>query len=387
MGLDIVKTAGAEDRSRFEIDHLTKLLSRHPQGSPEYNAIASRIKKLNYIKPEAEAGAGGDDFGKSLSGKLLATLTQGDPNDPAWQHAYAVTYMQPRYVQTPNGTMEIPPPIPPQAFVAKAKSVGMYGGMDTPAPSTEPPPAPAPEGINAESPAAPQPSVQIGGQQVPISGAAPEIGSGLGGVFGAPKPPGPPPGPRIVPGLEKKEKPTAADDKTIRELREQIPAGQYALGKLNEALQLNEKAPEGVLAPIKEFWAGQAPKWAGGQPDVAAAATTMRNILGSAAYEALKKYFGPQMSNADIVAMNSLSGMKGTEPREVKASLLKLYRDQLADNIKNKTAVYQDFSSRFPGKAPPLPGGSPRITPGTVVDGYKFNGGDPADAGNWQKVQ
>jgi hypothetical protein len=47
-----------------------------------------------------------------------------------------------------------------------------------------------------------------------------------------------------------------------------------------------------------------------------------------------------------------------------------------------KWALAQQRYQRANGMA----GGAPQIAPGTIKDGYRFKGGNPADKNNWEKV-
>ena len=51
------------------------------------------------------------------------------------------------------------------------------------------------------------------------------------------------------------------------------------------------------------------------------------------------------------------------------------------EQAKNPRATMRDVAEGF-GLA-----GASKIKAGTIEDGYKFKGGDPADAKNWEKVQ
>ena len=130
----------------------------------------------------------------------------------------------------------------------------------------------------------------------------------------------------------KREELVAADRKLVASIDEDLMSGEAAEANLLRGLEESKLAPEGLTSLVERPWL----RIFGDPKGRLASEKAMNLALGTTSYEALKKFFGPQMSNADIAAMNKLSAMneytKQDEREKVMSDFLsriRLRRSQL----------------------------------------------------------
>jgi hypothetical protein len=113
-----------------------------------------------------------------------------------------------------------------------------------------------------------------------------------------------------------------------------------------------------------------------------------------------------EMKEASPTGATGLGALTAPELQLLLASLGSLNQAQSADQLRRNLSRVRDYYSNvtedlrseaqsrgltIPGEpfTPEAPNaGTPQMpAPGTVMDGYRFNGGDPADQRNWTPVQ
>ena len=190
---------------------------------------------------------------------------------------------------------------------------------------------------------------------------------------------------------------TATAQRELIETEEQVQGGQAALQLFQQAKALNDKAMgftgAGAVASAGTLLPGFL------RPGTVDATQNLDNILQSAALPQLKAIFGGMPTEGERKILLDVQG-SSSKPPQVRADIFKRAEAAIERRIKFNAEKAKRLreGSYFTGEGLPSlqmegAGGSfGRRTsdnapaPGTVMQGYRFKGGDPADRSNWEKA-
>ena len=115
---------------------------------------------------------------------------------------------------------------------------------------------------------------------------------------------------------------------------------------------------------------------------------TLADLMVYSAAEALAGQSGRSVSDKDVQFFKSIVGDPQSWIMNQEKYLAKI--NQLARIVDMNQGTLQNAQQNgavpsASSQAPAAPQGGP--APGTIEDGFVFNGGDPADPANWQQVQ
>jgi hypothetical protein len=160
-------------------------------------------------------------------------------------------------------------------------------------------------------------------------------------------------------------KPTEASVKAAQPVKD----ANDVLALLNEAEPLIGKATSSRIGALYDAAAGAV----GASPDGAPQAAQLRAIEG-ALVSKMPKMSGPQ-SDKDVLLYKQMAGQIG-DPNIPVASK------------RAAMATIRSLNERYAGVAPgsSAPGASKGPAVGTVQQGYRFMGGNPADQASWVKI-
>lgn len=186
---------------------------------------------------------------------------------------------------------------------------------------------------------------------------------------------------------------SATAQKELIQTDEEIQGGGQALTLLKQAKDLNDKAMggfgRGALATAGSILPSAM------RPQAVDDTLELDNIITNSALPQLKSIFGGMPTEGERKVLLEVQG-SSSKPAEVRTGIFD--RAQKAVENRLKFAKEKSKSLRsgtyFSGDggvdpasaAPPAdsPAGAPK--PGTVQDGYRFKGGNPADKASWEKV-
>lgn len=180
---------------------------------------------------------------------------------------------------------------------------------------------------------------------------------------------------------------TAGDRAAIREADDKVLSTTNTMGMLGEALKLNDKSYDGAGAS----WRAAIAKQFGSE----AANNTVKldNIIRTQALENLKATFGGNPTEGERAILLEIQG----SPNETAENRKDIYQ-RAQKLVESKQKFNQDRAAELRGgtyydpksETAPIqptaaaPSGAP--SPGTVMDGYRFKGGDPRDQSNWEPI-
>lgn len=188
---------------------------------------------------------------------------------------------------------------------------------------------------------------------------------------------------------------TATDKKAILEADELTAANRSAITNLDTASTVSPQANSGLGASWRA-WAGNAlpdlmvPDFIS-SPESSAATAQLENITTGNALESLKATFGGNPTEGERKILLDIQGAAG-QPDHVRQEIyararaaaerrLKFNEDRAAQLRGGTYYKPQDGSA-----VPPAPQAAGVPTAGTVQQGYRFKGGNPADPSSWEKV-
>jgi hypothetical protein len=185
---------------------------------------------------------------------------------------------------------------------------------------------------------------------------------------------------------------SATQEKELFEADDIIRNSQFAAKSLTDARKLNPEAAAGFTAPAVTAWQRNAPEFLGGDPAAAAKTSEYNSIVTGQALDNLRAIFGGNPTEGerkilmDIQAAPTMS-VPEREKLLVRAQQAVMNR-QTAAQTKAQSIRSGSFATQG-GAMPPAPGGMPSgqgPQPGSVMDGYQFMGGNPADPRSWRRM-
>jgi hypothetical protein len=185
---------------------------------------------------------------------------------------------------------------------------------------------------------------------------------------------------------------SATQEKELFEADDIIRNSQFAGNALEDARKLNPEAAAGMTAPVVTAWQRNAPEFLGGNPQAAAKTSEYNSIVTGQALDNLRAIFGGNPTEGerkilmDIQAAPTMS-VPEREKLLVRAQQAVMNR-QTAAQTKAQSIRSGSFATQG-GAMPPAPGGMPSgqgPQPGSVMDGYQFMGGNPADPRSWRRM-
>jgi hypothetical protein len=195
---------------------------------------------------------------------------------------------------------------------------------------------------------------------------------------------------------------TATDKKAILESDDKVATNQAVLKALDEAMALNDKANQGWFAGTRASIGNNLPDIVVpdfvSSPESSAATTNLDNAVVGQALTQLKAVFGGNPTEGERKILLDLQG-SSSQPKAVRKEIFerakRAAQSRLAINAREAEQLrggtyYKPGGGSTGGPAPvvipsaPAPvSDAPAV--GTVMDGYKFKGGNPADPSSWEK--
>lgn len=191
---------------------------------------------------------------------------------------------------------------------------------------------------------------------------------------------------------EDQQRLTATDKKAILEADEMVQTNNAAITAIKEAEGLNDKAYDGTLAAQRAWLVNNFLPWSS---EGAEATVNFDNAVIGQALTQLKSIFGGNPTEGERRILLDLQGASN-QPVNVRKEILKrakvaaearlTFNEQRAKQLRGGTFYGPEGGAAPP--AAPAPVAAPGVPQaGTVMDGYRFKGGDPADRKNWEPAQ
>jgi len=191
----------------------------------------------------------------------------------------------------------------------------------------------------------------------------------------------------------KGEKPAASEMKSVDTAQNEIPAIDSTIANVKRALELNPKVYSGFGAGIRGELGSKGPGWipdAIASPEKGAATVEWEQLMGEAAIKNMSDTLKGASTEFEMRKFLSIAADVSKDVETRKRAMERVLT--LAEAEKGVRQKRLDFmQKRYPsyykpegGTAAPAPQAGPQ--PGTVQDGYRFKGGNPADQVSWEKV-
>lgn len=186
---------------------------------------------------------------------------------------------------------------------------------------------------------------------------------------------------------------TATDKKAILEADEGVLSAKTAIGSLDRAVKLSEKALSGPGASKL----GYAASFLGESSDIGKrgiATTQLDNEVTSNALSQLKAIFGGAPTEGERKILLDIQGAS-SQPHEVRKEIFGraraaaearlAFNQQRADELRGGS-FFKSSGGTSRGAAQPAAAVPAAPSVGEMRDGYRFRGGDPADPASWVKA-
>lgn len=171
-----------------------------------------------------------------------------------------------------------------------------------------------------------------------------------------------------------------------------VQTNNAAITAIKEAEGLNDKAYDGTLAAQRAWLVNNFLPWSS---EGAEATVNFDNAVIGQALTQLKSIFGGNPTEGERRILLDLQGASN-QPVNVRKEILKrakvaaearlTFNEQRAKQLRGGTFYGPEGGAAPP--AAPAPVAAPGVPQaGTVMDGYRFKGGDPADRKNWEPAQ
>jgi hypothetical protein len=185
---------------------------------------------------------------------------------------------------------------------------------------------------------------------------------------------------------------SATAQKELFEADDTIAATKNVISALDRAMELSPKAFEGATAGMRAGALGYVP----GKFEGEDATVELDNIVRSQAVEQLKAIFGGMPTEGERKILMELQGsvnLKNQQRQAIYQRAKELAQRRLDVNQQKakqlREGTYFSEQGGTGTSQPSIPSGALKGGPmlGTVEDGYKYKGGDPANPKNWEKVK
>jgi hypothetical protein len=173
--------------------------------------------------------------------------------------------------------------------------------------------------------------------------------------------------------------------KELFEADEAVSSGRAVLSALDQAIELNEKAYTGPTAGVRGYGASLLGIEGGAETE------ELTNLITTQALDQLKATFGSMPTEGERKVLLEIQGSVSKSP-DVRKKIFeraKVMAERRMEFNRQKAAQLRsgEYFSEGPGDPAPTmgdTGAGPQ--PGSVEDGYRFIGGDPANPASWEPV-
>lgn len=182
---------------------------------------------------------------------------------------------------------------------------------------------------------------------------------------------------------------TSQEMKDIKEAEDKFATNKEVIGTLNEAMSLNDKAYFGPMASTRAYITSLA----GNEEGIIT--RDVENMVQTQAIQQLKAIFGGMPTEGERKILLELQGSMSENPK-TRGKIWERARDMAIRRLEMNERELNQMRGRTYYK----PGGGEsgstsnlteipkqRPTAGHVEGGYRFKGGDPSKAENWERVQ